>query len=404
MIEGTSIIGSVAAGGTILGGSTVNNNAAGGILTIASQPTLGPAFGLQVEDASYSNYGSVAVLGPVDLNGATLLQPVDGAFEPRQRLHDPHQYRGADRDLRGGSERHDHPGQQRHRLRHQLPQQLGDPDRRRASPHVIHRERHAIDCSLRIELDACRNGPARRSERNGDLCLRRFHVVRSHAPHDQLRDIGRSLCGDVPDHCHLLRWRPQRRVNGDNIVDRLATPDELHRSSDTVEHLVRKHIVALRERTPRRCNRNGHLYIRRFDAVYARCSRHQLRHILDTCGAGTYPVVATYSGDTDNAGSTASTSLTVMAAATTFTASATPSSVSFGTSSALAAAGLPGDATGSVTFASGGQTLCTALLPVDDMSNCNDPCRGDIPDLCHVLGRCELIRLHRHHIAHRHRW
>jgi hypothetical protein len=72
-----------------------------------------------------------------------------------------------------------------------------------------------------------------------------------------------------------------------------------------------------------------------------------------TLGAGTYPVVATYSGDTDNAGSTASTSLTVTRTATSFTASATPSSVSFGTSSVLAAAGLPGDATGSVTFASG---------------------------------------------------
>jgi hypothetical protein len=80
--------------------------------------------------------------------------------------------------------------------------------------------------------------------------------------------------------------------------------------------------------------------------------------------AGSYPITATYSGDINYAGTTASTSLVVTpAGATGFSASAVPSSVSYGTAATLAYAGLANDATGTVTFTSGGTTLCTATLP-----------------------------------------
>jgi hypothetical protein len=79
--------------------------------------------------------------------------------------------------------------------------------------------------------------------------------------------------------------------------------------------------------------------------------------------AGSYPITATYSGDSNYAGSTATTTLTITLAATTFTAHANPASVPFGTNSSLAESGLPTGATGTVMFASGGLTLCTATLP-----------------------------------------
>jgi len=79
--------------------------------------------------------------------------------------------------------------------------------------------------------------------------------------------------------------------------------------------------------------------------------------------AGTYPITATYSGDGNYFGSSASTALTVTMATTSFTASATPASVPFGSSSTLAVTGIPGGATGTVTFTSGGATLCSATLP-----------------------------------------
>jgi Bacterial Ig-like domain (group 3) len=80
--------------------------------------------------------------------------------------------------------------------------------------------------------------------------------------------------------------------------------------------------------------------------------------------AGSYAITATYSGGGNYAGSTATTSLTVTRASAAFTATASPASVPFGTSSTLAESGLPGGATGTVTFASGGSTLCTATLPL----------------------------------------
>ena len=78
--------------------------------------------------------------------------------------------------------------------------------------------------------------------------------------------------------------------------------------------------------------------------------------------AGIYPVPAAYSGDTDYQSSIASTSFTITKASTSFTASASPSTTTYGNIIQLSAAGLPGGATGSVSFASGGSTLCAGTV------------------------------------------
>jgi hypothetical protein len=85
---------------------------------------------------------------------------------------------------------------------------------------------------------------------------------------------------------------------------------------------------------------------------------------LSTLGAGTYPVTATYSGDANDNGTNANgASFTVTAADVSFSETAAPSSVAYGTSDTLSTTGLPADATGIVTFTSGAATLCTATLP-----------------------------------------
>jgi hypothetical protein len=79
---------------------------------------------------------------------------------------------------------------------------------------------------------------------------------------------------------------------------------------------------------------------------------------------GSYPVTATYSGDSDYAGTTATgASFTVTKADPTFTESAAPASIAYGTADTLSVTGLPANATGTVTFTSGGSTLCVATLP-----------------------------------------
>ena len=80
---------------------------------------------------------------------------------------------------------------------------------------------------------------------------------------------------------------------------------------------------------------------------------------------GTYPVTATYSGDGNHIGATATgASFVVTKADTAMTEAASPSSIGYGSQDTLSIAGLPGDATGTVTFTSGGSTLCTAVLPL----------------------------------------
>ena len=78
--------------------------------------------------------------------------------------------------------------------------------------------------------------------------------------------------------------------------------------------------------------------------------------------AGDYsPVTATYSGDGNYLGSTAETEFTITQAATTFTASADPTTTSYGNAVTLAASGLPTDASGTISFIDpGGDTLCTS--------------------------------------------
>jgi hypothetical protein len=76
--------------------------------------------------------------------------------------------------------------------------------------------------------------------------------------------------------------------------------------------------------------------------------------------AGTYNVTGTYSGDSNYLGSTATTTFTITQGGTAFTASATPTSTSYGNPVQLAVSGLPSDATGNVTFTAGASTLCVA--------------------------------------------
>lgn len=83
-----------------------------------------------------------------------------------------------------------------------------------------------------------------------------------------------------------------------------------------------------------------------------------------TLPAGHYPVTATLTDPTyGTVTSTSSTSFDVTKATATFTAAATPSSTPYGTAVTLSDTGLPGDATGTVTFTAGGSTLCTVTLP-----------------------------------------
>ncbi len=56
---------------------------------------------------------------------------------------------------------------------------------------------------------------------------------------------------------------------------------------------------------------------------------------------GTYPVTASYSGNSNYAGSTASTSFTIAPAATSFTAAAAPGTTPYGNTVTLSASGLP---------------------------------------------------------------
>jgi hypothetical protein len=80
-------------------------------------------------------------------------------------------------------------------------------------------------------------------------------------------------------------------------------------------------------------------------------------------GVGAYEVIAAYSGDNNYNGSSAATSFTITkSSGYSMSASATPSSTSHGSSVALLASGLPGGASGTVTFTTGATTLCSASV------------------------------------------
>ena len=85
----------------------------------------------------------------------------------------------------------------------------------------------------------------------------------------------------------------------------------------------------------------------------------------DSLDPGTYDITATYSGDSNyNSAAVTGASFIVTKADTSMTESAAPASIAYGTQDTLSVAGLPGTASGTVTFTSGGATLCTATLPV----------------------------------------
>ena len=87
---------------------------------------------------------------------------------------------------------------------------------------------------------------------------------------------------------------------------------------------------------------------------------------------GTYPVTAIYSGDSHYSGSTATTSYQVAKAAAAFTVGVSNPSITYGNSDTVSVSGLPAGATGSVTFTSGGQTLCT-ITDITAASSCTTP-------------------------------
>ena len=75
-----------------------------------------------------------------------------------------------------------------------------------------------------------------------------------------------------------------------------------------------------------------------------------------------YPVTATYSGDANYAGATATTSFTITKIETSIKAKAKPTPRSHGHLVKLSVRGLPLGATGTVTFTSGSTTLCVAIV------------------------------------------
>ena len=83
-----------------------------------------------------------------------------------------------------------------------------------------------------------------------------------------------------------------------------------------------------------------------------------------TLAPGPYPVTATYSGDSNYNGAIATgASFTVTQADTSMADFAAPATIAYGSSDTVSVTGLPVDATGTVTFTSGGSTLCVASLP-----------------------------------------
>jgi hypothetical protein len=87
-------------------------------------------------------------------------------------------------------------------------------------------------------------------------------------------------------------------------------------------------------------------------------------------GVTTYPTTAGYSGDANYQSGTAGTSFTITKVSSPlFSASAGEASIDYGTAETLSFSGLAAGATGSVTFASGGTTLCT-VSDVSKASSC----------------------------------
>jgi hypothetical protein len=96
------------------------------------------------------------------------------------------------------------------------------------------------------------------------------------------------------------------------------------------------------------------------------CASATVTNGLATCTtaaagpAGTHSYSTTYSGDTDNTGSTGALTASTLAATSTITAAASPDHIAYGAASTLTASGIPAGATGTVMFTDAdGATLCT---------------------------------------------
>ncbi len=107
--------------------------------------------------------------------------------------------------------------------------------------------------------------------------------------------------------------------------------------------------------------------------------------------AATYPVTATYSGDGNFLGSTATASFTIVPAATSLSATASPSSVASGDTVTLSATGLPAGATGTVTFSSAGSTLCSSTVSSGSASCAGTWAAGTYPVLASYPGNNDFL-------------
>jgi hypothetical protein len=89
-------------------------------------------------------------------------------------------------------------------------------------------------------------------------------------------------------------------------------------------------------------------------------------HSSTVLAVGTYPVTASYAGDSNvNPANSNTATLQVTQAHPTLAESASVLSIAFGSTATLTASGLPNGATGTITFtAPGPVTICTATLPV----------------------------------------
>ncbi|RKR76150.1 Ig-like domain repeat protein [Frondihabitans australicus] len=93
---------------------------------------------------------------------------------------------------------------------------------------------------------------------------------------------------------------------------------------------------------------------------------------------GSHTVHAAYSGDDADLASDGSSTYPVgKTAAPTLTGTATPSTVAFGSTSTLAASGIPTGYPGTVTFSAGSATLCTATLPATSCQTATDLAASD---------------------------
>ncbi len=98
-----------------------------------------------------------------------------------------------------------------------------------------------------------------------------------------------------------------------------------------------------------------------------------------TAPVGSDTVTAAYSGDANFLPQTTTTPLIITRATPTFTEAAAPSSIVFGSQDTLSDAGLPVGATGTVTFSSGGVTLCVATIPASSCLTSSTLAGGTYP-------------------------